>query len=269
MLPARMAARTPALRLALPPSFSNLEPARRAQVEQFVSAATSLPVELMVAASYDRLAASLLSGEINLAWAPPFACARLETAGVPILVRAVRSGQATYRAALVCQAASPLRLERLQGTRAAWVDRESTGGYLLVASLLRSRGLDLGRTFSSQNFAGSYQAALTAVVDGRADVASYYLPPAAAGDRLDLDEVLPGKQGALRSLAFTDEAPNDGIALAPFTSPAIVSALEKALLGAIGLPYGPELLQVFRAERFELAPRSGYRALYQSLRALR
>ena len=46
-------------------------------------------------------------------------------------------------------------------------------------------------------------------------------------------------------------------------------ALEQAFIGVDELPMGPELLELFRAERFELAPKNGYRALYQSLRTLR
>jgi phosphonate transport system substrate-binding protein len=258
------------LRLALPPSYAKLEPARKAWLEQFLGFATSLPVEVTAAPSYDALAASLLSGETSIAWAPPFTCARLENAGIPILVRAIRGGRSSYRGALVCRAGASLNLEYLQGLRAAWVDRESTGGYLLVAAFLKARGLDLDRTFASQQFLGSYQAALNAVIAGQADVASFYAPPADAGSTLNVEELLPGKGEALRALAFTQsESPNDGVALAPFTPPLLVRALEQAFIGVDELPMGPELLELFHADRFELAPRNGYRALYQSLRTLR
>jgi phosphonate transport system substrate-binding protein len=86
---------------------------------------------------------------------------------------------------------------------------------------------------------------------------------------LNIDELLPGKQALLLPLAFSEEAPNDGVALAPFTPPLLVRALEQAFIGIDQLPMGPELLDLFRAERFELAPRQGYRAFYQSVRTLR
>lgn len=257
------------LRVALPPSYVRLEAERRKRLEQFLGFATALPVEITVAPNYEALAGSLLSGETSLAWAPPFSCARLENAGIPVLVRAIRKERATYRAALVCQASARVHLDRLVGLRAAWVDRESTGGYLLVAAYLRGRGIDLDRTFSSQLFKGSYQAALSAVLEGKADVASVYAPPAEAGGALELDALVPGAQGQLKALAYTDEAPNDGVALAPFTPPTLVRALEQAFIGADQLPMGPDVLELFHAERFELAPKNGYRALYLSLRALR
>ena len=257
------------LRLALPPSYARLDPEKKKRLEQFLGFATSLPVEVTAAPTYDALAACLLSGETSIAWAPPFTCARLENAGIPILVRAIRRGCSTYRGALVCQAGSSIHLEHLDGLRAAWVDRESTGGYLLVAAYLKGRGVDLDRAFSSQQFVGSYQAALTAVINGKADLASFYAPPADLGATLNVEELLPGKQGLLRALAFTDEAPNDGVALAPFTPPLLVRALEQAFIGVDELPMGPDLLELFHAQRFELAPKNGYRSLYQSVRTLR
>lgn len=263
--------RSKPLRFVLPPSYAALERERRQQLEEFLGFATSLPVEVAVAPSYDALTNGLLSGQTNVAWAPPYACARLETVSVPILVRAVRSGQATYRAALVCRADSVARLDTLQGRRAAWVDRESAGGYLLVAAFLRARGIELDRTFASQRFLGSYQSALGAVLADEADVTSVYAAPESAGGRATgIEEVLPGTEGRFRVISFTDEAPNDGIALAPFTAPELAKAIEHALVDAEQLPAGKELLQrVFRAERFEPAPKNGYRALYQSLRTLR
>jgi len=257
------------LRVALPPSYVRLEVERRKRLEQFLGFATSLPVEINVAPTYEALADSLLSGQTSLAWAPPFTCARLENAGIPVLVRAIRRDRGTYRAALVCQATARVHLDRLEGLRAAWVDRESTGGYLLVASYLRGRGVDLERTFASQLFKGSYQAALAAVIAGQADVASIYAPPADGGGTLELEELLPGAQAQLKAVAFTDEAPNDGVALAPFTPPTLVRALEQAFIGADQLPMGPDVLELFHAERFELAPKNGYRALYLSVRTLR
>lgn len=264
-----MAPQLKLLRVALPPSYVRLDPERRKRLEQFLGFATSLKVEIVVAPNYEALASSLLSGETSLAWAPPFTCARLENAGIPVMVRAIRKDRGTYRAALVCQANARVHLDRLEGLRAAWVDRESTGGYLLVAGYLRGRGVDLDRTFSSQQFKGSYQAALTAVLKGQADVASVYAPPAEAGGALDLDELAPGAQAQLKAVAYTDEAPNDGVALAPFTPPTLVRAIEQAFIGADQLPMGPDVLELFHAERFELAPKNGYRALYLALRTLR
>lgn len=258
------------LTLVVPPSYAAMPAERRGLLIDFLSRGTALPVELSFADSYDTLATRLLSGEATAAWAPPFAGARLETAGASIVVRAVRNGQATYRAALVCRADRKLSAEALKGLRAAWVDRESVGGHLLVAAWLREQGLDAERTFSENRFLGSYQAALRAVLTGEADVCSCFCPPASVGDTLGVEDYAPGHGHLLKALAFTGEAPNDGIAVAPLTPPAVREALEQTFLRAHRDPTGQLVLStLFRAERFEPAPPQGYKHLYQAVRTLR
>jgi phosphonate transport system substrate-binding protein len=261
---------TPCLRLLLPPSSASLAEARRELLATYLREATSLVVEVAVAESYDALTTALLSGTATGAWAPPFSCARLEKVGVSILLRAVRDGHGTYRAALVARAGTTFGLDQLARLRAAWVDPQSTGGYLLVAALLRARGFNLDTLFSNQAFLGSYQAALGAVLAGQADVTSAFGPPAAGQGGLRLNEFAPGRADALRVVAWTDEAPTDGIALGPLTSPTLASALSRALLRGWETPAGRLALeQVFNTSRFEASPPQAYRALHQALRTVR
>jgi phosphonate transport system substrate-binding protein len=258
------------LRLLLPPSSASLAEARRAQLASYLREATALPVEVAVADSYDALTTALLSGTATGAWAPPFACARLEKVGVSILLRAVRDGHDTYRGALVARAGTTFGLETLAHLRAAWVDPQSTGGYLLVAAMLRGRGLNLDTLFSSQVFLGSYQAALGAVLAGEADVSSAFGPPAAGQVGLRLNEFAPGRGEAFRVVAWTDEAPTDGIALAPLTSPSLCATLSRALLRGWETAAGKLALeQVFNTSRFQASPPQAYRALHQALRTVR
>lgn len=255
--------------LMVPPSAAALPVEQRLQLGALLTRGVGVPVELCFADSYDTLVAAVLSGQVTAAWAPPFASARLETAGASVVVRALRRGQGTYRAALVTAAASSASIDRLKELRAAWVDRQSVGGYLLVAAWLRERGLDPERAFKSQRFVGSYQAALRAVLDGEVDVCSCFGPPAALGDTVQTELYVPGKAARFRALAFTGEAPNDGVAVAPLTSPALRQAIEHTFLDAHADEAGRALLAgVFQAERFERAPPQGYKALYRAVRTL-
>lgn len=254
------------LRLALPPSNSRLDAPTRELFARYLGAATSTLVTVEQASSYGDLTRQLLTGQVTAAWAPPVACARLEKAGVPILVRALREGQATYRAALVARAGTTFGVDDLRGRRAAWVDRESTGGYLLVAALLQGRGAVLDHLFSSQQFLGSYPAALKAVLSEAADVASIFAKPAGIGGALGLSECVPGHEAEFRTLVFTEEAPNDGVAVAPLTPRPLCEALERALVDAAKSPEGRDVLKkVLRADGFERAPAAGYQAFYKAL----
>ncbi len=254
-------------RFAFPPSLGADEARERARaLEQFLTGALGKKAEVVVGDTYESLAKELLAGRVDAAWAPPFVCARIEAMGVRILVRGVRQGSSSYRAAILSRADRPLSVEQLAGTSAAWTDRDSVGGYLLAMAHLRAKGLDPRKLFFKQQFAGSYRQALEAVLAGEADVTSVFAPAARSGapDGTGVEEVLPGKGSAFHVVAFTDESPNDGIAVSMSTAPAVVTALEKSLLSLHGTPDGARLLrEAFAADRFEAAPRMGYRALYR------
>lgn len=254
------------LRFALPPSLGPSVARDRAdRLERFLTRALSRPVEVTVAPSYDALSKDVLSSRVDAAWAPPFVCARMEAMGVRVLVRGVRRGSSAYRSVLLCRVKSGITLERLSGQRAAWVDQESIGGYLLPLALLKARGIDPARTFFSQSFFGSYRDALDAVHGGRADVGSIFCAPAAvdASWTESVEEVLPGRSRDFTAIAFTDESPNDGVVVSMMTSEEITSLLERALIDLSTSPDSSLLTDTFRADRFEPAPRLGYRALYR------
>jgi phosphonate transport system substrate-binding protein len=173
----------------------------------------------------------------------------------------------SYRAALVCRAGARLSLERLKGTSAAWVDRDAVAGYLLPVAYLKAQGVEPTRTFVAQHFTGSYRGALEEVLAGTADVAGVFCPPSSTGlsYTAGVEKVLGARAGdKFELIAYTEEAPNDGVPVAMSVPAALVSTLESTLLGLGESPEGQELLKnVFSADRFEPAPRMGYRALYR------
>ncbi len=254
------------VRFALPSSLGPDAPARAAQLQAHLEAALGRDAEVTVATTYEQLARELLAGKVDAAWAPPFVCARIEAMGVRVVARGVRNGASTYRAALVAKVGSSVTLDTLKGTTAAWSDRDSVGGYLLPMAWLRDKGLDAARTFAHQEFLGSYRNALEAVLEGKADVTSVFAPAARAGvpDQTGLAELWPEQQHQFRVLGYTEEAPNDGVAVSMGVASAVVTDLEKTLLSLQHTPAGAAILRdCFHADKFELAPRMGYRALYR------
>lgn len=251
------------VRFVLPPSVGQEAAGARAQqLQSYLNRALGKHTEVVVATSYESLAKDLLSGKVDAAWAPPFVCARIEAMGIRVLVRGVRNGMSTYRGALVCRASAPLTLDTLQGKVAAWSDRDSVGGYLLAIAHLKGKGLEPSKLFAQQRFSGSYRAALDEVLAGKADVTSVFAPPDA--ETTGLDELVPGRVNELKVIAFTEESPNDGVAVSMNASTTLVTELERTLLGLHSVPEGLQILRdTFHAERFEVAQRMGYRALYR------
>ncbi len=254
------------VRFALPPSLGPSVARDRAdRLERFLAGALGRPVEVTVAPSYEALSKDVLSGRVDAAWAPPFVCARVEAMGVRVLVRGVRKGASSYRAALLCRGKTPVNLEQLGGQRAAWVDQDSVGGYLLAMALLKAKNIEPARTFFAQSFFGSYRDALEAVYSSRADVSSIFCPPAGfEGSWAEsVEEVLPGRSREFALISYTDEAPNDGVVVSMTATDEVIQAMESALLDMSRSPDATLLSDTFRADRFEPAPRLGYRALYR------
>lgn len=254
------------VRFALPASVGPGAQAAAQQLQAHLTATLGRETEVVVSSTYEQLARELLSGKVDAAWAPPFVCARIEAMGVRVLVRGVRGGASAYRAAIVARADSKLTIETLANTKAAWSDRDSVGGYLLPMAYLREKGLDPARTFQHQDFVGDYRKALEAVLAGRADVTSVFAASSrsAAPESTGIAELWPEKQHEFKVLGFTDEAPNDGVAVSMNAGSATVTELEKTLLSLHQSPEGTAVLKTcFRADKFELAPRMGYRALYR------
>jgi phosphonate transport system substrate-binding protein len=254
------------VRFAIPSSLGIESAAKAQQLQAHLTAALGRETEVVLPSTYEQLARELLSGKIDAAWAPPFVCARIEAMGVRVLVRGVRDGASAYRAALITRKDSNVTLDTLKGSTAAWSDRDSVGGFLLPMAFLRERGLDPMKTFHQQEFKGNYRNALETVLEGKADVTSIFAPTAKAGvpATTGLAQLWPDKENQFRVLGFTEEAPNDGVAVSMGAGSATVTELEKTLLSMHLTPAGAAVLKdCFHAEKFELAPRMGYRALYR------
>ena len=251
------------VRLGLPPSLPvATPPGGLARLRRVLSGALGRAVELVAAPDDERLVEAARSGRVDVVWAPPLACARLEALGARVVARAVRHGALESRGVLVTRADGPKALAGLPGTRVAWVDRTSLAGYLLPAAALRAAGQPPDRTFFQQTFYGSFRGALDALLAGEADVAAVYAPASGEDMLQGVEELAPGSGREVRALLVTGRGPLDAIAAAPSLAPVDGVRLQRGLLELSQLPEGPTLLRdVFRADRFTAAPPLGYRAL--------
>jgi ABC-type phosphate/phosphonate transport system substrate-binding protein len=249
--------------LLLPASRGPEEAAARSpSLQSALTEHLGQPVRVEVAPDYAELERRLLSGEVELAWAPPVLCARAEPTARAILC-AIRVGRSSYRSALVGRAAEGLLPTGLQGRRAAWADPLSTAGYLLPLAFLRLLGQEPEQLFSSQRFLGSYRATLQAVAAGEADVTAIYTPRAEAqAVAAQMAELLGAQAAALAPIAFTEEVPADGLVLSDRVSAHAAPALLQALLWLGSAQHGPNpLLEALSAQRLVQARAGEYRPL--------
>jgi phosphate/phosphite/phosphonate ABC transporter binding protein len=176
-----------------------------------------------------RLLEALDVGDIDIAWLPPILAAQAAYDGraVPIAIP-VRSGVSSYSAALFVPEASPLRrIEDLSGARVAWVDRQSASGYLLIRAHLRALGVDLKQVFDSEQFMGSHEAVVNAVLAGVADVGATFV-------YLDAKRGIPIRSGwgdaRARVITYAGPIPADVIAASPRLPPRSALRVQRLLL---------------------------------------
>jgi phosphonate transport system substrate-binding protein len=135
-----------------------------------------LPVVPSQYADYRSLLAAINEVEIEVAWLPPVIALRTISSGrtVPIALP-VRGGVAWYSSALFAPAGSRIAtIHDLHGARVAWVDRQSTSGYLVMRAWLRAQNLDPDSMFAEETFHGSHAAVSHAVISGAADVGATF-----------------------------------------------------------------------------------------------
>lgn len=182
-----------------------------------------------VAEGYQQLGDDLLAGRMQIAWAPPIVCSRVELSGGRVRLRAVRGGETSYRAGLVCRIDEPRGLGESRELVAAWVDEDSAAGYLLARSWLAARHIDATHGFKRSSFLGSYVASLEAVAAGEADITSVFVSSERTSPRTALDDMRPEVRSKLRIFAFTGETQTDGVITAPHVGDDATRSLIDAL----------------------------------------
>lgn len=212
--------------------------------------------------TYGALEQALLEGEVDAAWGPPIVCARVESLGGRVAMRAVRYGSVTYRSVLICRSGDDLDMTQLaQGVRqprAAWVDEWSMGGCILPRAHLRARHIDPAAAFASEQMLGSYAACFEAVLEDEADVTASF-----AGRRgLGYVELCGERAFELRTIAYTGECPNDAVVIGPRLDDAQAHRLVASIHTLLGRPQDKSVLaSMFDVDDFDVPAPGTYAPL--------
>ncbi len=140
-----------------------------------LSAKTGDEVVALELAKYEELSEALESRSTHVAWLPPLLHMKTDPRAAIPLVSARRGGEDSYESVLVARKGGPVKsMDDLAQRRAAWVDPWSAAGFVVPRIWLDQNGYDPRRLFRSEVFFGTHTLAITAVVDGVADVAGTF-----------------------------------------------------------------------------------------------
>jgi phosphonate transport system substrate-binding protein len=223
-----------------------------------VTRLSGVPLRAQVASDYAGVIEALRSRRVDLAFVHPvgYVLARRE-AGCEILVRDIWEGKTAYKARFYVRESSGIKsVEDLRGRTVAFVDPASSSGYIYPMVLLIKRGLVRNRDpktfFKDALFAGTHEAALRAVLQGRVDVATTFdLAP-----QVHLKE--PALVSQLTAIAETPEIPEAGICARPGLPPAALQALKRALLGMKKPEHAAALKGIYDIDGFAEARDADY-----------
>ncbi|MNZ15725.1 phosphate/phosphite/phosphonate ABC transporter substrate-binding protein [Pseudomonas sp. BNK-30] len=169
------------LRLAVIPIKSSEDMMREHQVLlQRLSHAAGVPVELVIAASYESVVDAIVSGGADIARLGPASyllAQRRDPRIEPFATFTLSGGPYTaagshYQALLLTRAGSLEGVEPLRGKRVALSDPASTSGSLVPSVEFAGQvGAPLQQFFGSLVYAGTHDKALDALLQGRVDAA--------------------------------------------------------------------------------------------------
>lgn len=209
---------------------------QQARLESFcesLSEAVGSPVSAHGFGHYRDLLEAMHEGKVDVAWLPPVIALRATARGrtIPIALP-IRGGVASFSSALFTRPGSAIKSPRdLIAVRAAWVDKQSAAGYLVIRGSLRAQGINLERAFAAESFLGSHEAVVQAVLSGAVDVGATFahLDPtrqtvlhAGWGDR------------AVQSICFAGPIPADVVAASIRLPVPAIRAVQRALCGLVG-----------------------------------
>lgn len=234
-----------------------------------------LPVRAYVALDYTALVEAMRSGQVHFGWLTPSPLVLAEQLfDAQILLTQVRRGSPTYHSAIVVRNDSPVRhVEDLRGKTIAWVDPQSTSGYVIPRYLLIERGIDPQHFFRQQIFAGGHDSAVLAVHRGQVDAAAVWADPPSEGTGA-WTRFLRGRPGpGLRPILYSPPVPSDAVAVHPVflrEHPVLVRNVTAALVAIGQSSEGRRILRQLNAtDGFVPADRSQYELVRRAYRTTR
>jgi phosphonate transport system substrate-binding protein len=226
---------------------------------------SGIPMRAKVASDYAGVVEALRNRHVDLAFVHPvgYVLAHRE-AGCQILVRDIWQGRVAYTARFYVRADSGIRrVEDLRGKTVAFVDPASSSGYIYPMVLLLKQGLVRDRDpksfFKEALFAGTHDAALRSVLQGRVDAAASF----DKAPELYLKD--PAQVARLTHVGETPPIPEAGICARPGLPADALARVKKALLAMKGPEHATVLKDIYNIDGFEEASDADYQPVREAV----
>lgn len=216
---------------------------------EYLTGKIGVPVEFTILTRYGNIIESFTTDKMDGAFFGSFTGAlAIRKLGVIPLARPVNlDGTSTYHGLLLVRKDGGIATATaMRGKRMAYVDKATTAGYLFPLAYLKEQGIGGEAGFFSETFyTGSHDAAIVAVLDGKADIGA---AKNSVFDRIVKEN--PRIKAELKIIARSPAVPSNGLCVRADLPLDLQGKLKKALLELAGDPGGQAVLAEFGARRF-------------------
>jgi phosphonate transport system substrate-binding protein len=223
--------------------------ARFRPLGEYLTRETGLAIHFTILSRYGNLVESFERDAMDGAFFGSFTGAlAIEQLGVVPLARPVNlDGESTYHGLIYTRKDSGIQdVADMRGKRFAFVEKATTAGYVYPLAYFQERGVDdIGSYFAEFFFAGSHDATIYAVLEGKADLG--------ASKNSVFDWVSsrdPRIAEEIEVLAFSGKVPSNGLCVRADLDTEVKERLKQALLNLHETVEGREVLEKFNALRF-------------------
>ncbi len=168
-------AQFPTLNVAVIPSENQQTVMQRyTALQNYLNKQFGVEVKLFTATDYAGIIEAIRARRVEMAFFGPASYARaweVTNGNVePIVVESDINGVAAYRSVIIVKADAPFqKLEDLRGKALAFVDPNSTSGFVAPNFFLHQNGTPANQYFARTGFAGSHDNVALAVINGQYD----------------------------------------------------------------------------------------------------
>jgi len=229
---------------------------------EYLSAKTGVTVHLKVTPRYGNIIQNFSSSVLDGAFLGSFVYVLAHRKlGVEVLVRPENlDGVSTYHGVIFVRKDSGIKTVRdMRGKRFAFVDKETTAGYLLPVAYFRTRGIQNYRAYLKEvYFAGTHEDAIYDVLNKRAEIGAAkntVLERLAVSDSRIKNEIM--------ILERSPDVPENGLAVRKELASALKEKLKQSMLDMAQDPEGQKVLKQFGARKFIETKDEDYEPVYK------
>lgn len=168
-----------------------------------------VPVNIHISKDYMGLVDAMKDKKVDFAFftALTFVLAERK-AGAKVLLKKVWNGPFYYSAVVTKKSTKVTKIEALKGKRFGFVDEKSASGYLYPLVMLKKKGIDEDKFFSSVRFYGQHENSVKAMMNGDVDAIAVYADDS-KGKKGAWSRYAPTQESQVRTLWVSDPIPND------------------------------------------------------------